>query len=91
MTGPAIATVFDVFLRVAFDAPGHSHCCNTGNAVHCLYRAMTLLTLEVRLNVPLMRKVNKIGHIVYLDPRYRFTIFPECHQFQDLRLVADAG
>ena len=52
---------------------------------------MTLLTLEVRLNVPLMRKVNKIGYIVYLDPRYRFTIFPECHQFQDLRLVTDAG
>lgn len=91
MTGPAIATVFDVFLRMAFDAPGHSHRRNSGDAIHSFDWSVAFLAGEARLNVPLMREVNKIGHIVYLDPRYRFTIFPECHQFQDLRLVTDAG
>lgn len=76
---------------MAIDTPGHFQCHNTGNAVHCLYRAMTFLTLEVRLDVPLMRKVNKIGHIVHFDPRYRFTIFPVGVQLDDFRLLAHVG
>jgi len=91
MTGPAIATVFDVFLRMAFDAPGHSHCCNSGDAIHSFDWSVAFLAGEARLDMPLMRKVNKIGHIVHFDPRYRFTIFPVCHQLQNLRLFADAG
>ena len=83
--------MFHVFLRMTIDAPRHPQCCNTGNTVHRLHRTMTFLTREVRLDVPLMRKMNKVGNIVNFDPRYRFTIFPVGGQLQDLRMFADTG
>lgn len=83
--------MFHVFFRVAIDAPGHPQCCNTGNAVHCLYRTVTFLTREARPDVPFMREVNKVGNIVNFNPRYRFTIFPVGGQLQDLRTIADTG
>ncbi len=52
---------------------------------------MTFLTREIRLDVPLMRKMNKVGNIVNFNPRYRFTIFPVGGQLQDLRTFADTG
>ncbi len=76
---------------MTIDAPRHSHRCNTGNAVHRLHRTVTFLTREARLDVPLMRKVNKVGNIVHFNPRYRFTIFPVGGQLQDLRTFADTG
>ncbi len=91
MAGPAIAAMFHVSFRVAIDAPGHPQCCNTGNAVHCLYRTVTFLTCEARPDVALMREVNKVRNIVNFNPRYRFTIFPVGGQLHDLRTFADTG
>ena len=91
MAGPAIAAMFHVFFRMTIDAPGHPQRYNTRHSVHRLHRTVTFLTREVRLDVPLMRKMNKVGNIVNFNPRYRFTIFPVGGQLQDLRTFADTG
>ncbi len=76
MAGPAIATMLYIILRMTIDAPGHPQRYNTRHSVHPFHGSVTFLTGEVRLDVTLMRKVNKVGNIVNFDPRYRFTIFP---------------
>jgi len=91
MAGPAIATVLYIFLRMTIDAPRHPHRRNTGNAVHCFHRAMTFLTREARFDVSLVCEVNKVGYVVNLNPRNRFSLFPVGGQLQDLRTFADAG
>ena len=91
MAGPAIATVLYISLGMTIDTPRHPHRCNPGNTIHCLHGTVTFLTRESRLDVPLVRKVNKIRNVVNFNPRYRFTIFPVGDQFQDLRTFADTG
>ena len=91
MAGPAIAAMFHVFFRMTIDAPGHPQRYNTRHSVHRFHGAVTFITGEVGLDVPLMRKMNKVGNIVNFDPRYRFTIFPIGGQLQDFRTFADAG
>lgn len=76
--------------RVAIDAPRHPHRCNPGNTVHRLHGPVTFLAFEVGLDVSFMREVNKIGNIVYLDPRNRLAILPIRRKFQYLRLITDA-
>ncbi len=78
-------------LSMTIDAPRHPHRRNTGNTVHRLHGTVTFLTLEARLDVPLMCKVNKVGNIVNFYPRYRFAIFPVGGQLQDVRSIADTG
>jgi hypothetical protein len=90
MAGQAIATMLNVSLRMTIDAPGHPHRCNASDPVHCLYRAMTLLAFEPRLDVSLMSKVNKVGKVVNLDPRNGFAIFPIGCELHDFVTVADA-
>lgn len=91
MARPAIAAVLYISLRMTFDAPWHPHRCDTGDTVHCFDRTVTFLTFEAGLDMPLMREVNIVGNVVYLDPRYWFAIFPVSRQFHDLRTVADSG
>ena len=93
MAGPAIATMLYVSLGMTIDAPRHSHCRNTRNSIHRLHGSVAILTREgrLRIDVPLMRKVNIVRNIVNLNPRNRFTIFPVGDQFQDLRTFADTG
>ncbi len=76
MAGPAIATMLYISLSMTIDAPRHPHCRNTSDTVHGLYRTVTFLALEARLDVALVRKVNVVRKIVNLNPRYRFLIFP---------------
>ena len=93
MTGPAIATVLYISLGMTIDTPRHPHRCNTRNSIHRLHGSVAILTRErrFRIDVPLVRKVNKIRNVVNLNPRNRFTIFPVGGQLQDLRTFADAG
>ncbi len=91
MAGPAITAIFHVSLRVTIDAPWHPHRRNSRDPVHGLHRPVTFLTLEPRLDVPFVRKVNEIGNVVHLDPRYRFTLFPVGCELQYLRTFANTG
>ncbi len=90
MAGQAIATMLNASLRMTIHAPGHLHRRNASNPVHCLYRAMTLLAFEARLDMSLMRKVNKVGKVVNFDPRNWFAIFPVGDELLNLIAVADA-
>ena len=74
---------------MAIDAPWHPHRRNTSNAVHRLHGSVTFLTLDVRLDVSFMCKVNKVGNIVHFDPRNRFTVLPVGSEFQNLRSITD--
>ncbi len=93
MAGPAIATMLNVSLGMTINAPRHPHRCNPGDTVHRLHGSVAILTREgrLRIDVPLMGKVNIVRYIVNFNPRYRFTIFPVGCQLHDLRTVADAG
>ena len=91
VASPAIAAMLYVSFRMTFYAPRHLQCRNTGYAVHRFYGSVTLLTLEARSNVPLMREVHKVGYVVHFNPWNRLTIFPEGRQRQNLRIFADAG
>jgi len=91
MARPAIAAVFHLSFRMTIDAPWHPHRCDTGDTVHRFDRTMTFLARKTGLYMPLVREVNKVGDIVYLDPRYRLTIFPVDGQLHDLGTLADAG
>ncbi len=93
MAGPAIATVLYISLGMTIDTPRHPHRCNPGDTVHRLDRTVAFLTREgrVRVDVPLMRKVNIVRKIVNFYPRYWFTIFPVGGQLQYLRTVSDTG
>ena len=90
MAGQAIATMLNASLRMTIHAPGHFHRRNASNPVHCLYRAMTLLAFEARLDMTLMSKVNKVGKVVNFDPRNGFAIFPIGCKLHDFVTVADA-
>ncbi len=90
MAGQAIATMLNASLRMTIHAPGHLHRRNASNPVHCLYRAMTLLAFEARLDMTLMSKVNKVGKVVNFDPRNGFAIFPIGCELLDFVTVADA-
>ena len=90
MAGQAIATMLNASLRMTIHAPRHLHRCDASNPVHCLYRAMTLLAFEARLDMSLVSKVNKVGKVVNFDPRNRFAIFPVGCELHDFSTVADA-
>ncbi len=68
--------MLDFSLSMTIDAPRHPHRRNTSDTVHRLYRTMTFLALEARLDVALVREVNVVRNIVNLNPRYRFLVFP---------------
>lgn len=91
MTSPAIAAMFYVSFSVATHTPGHLHRCNAGNTIHGLHGTVTFLTLDALLNVPFMRKVNKIGHVVNLDPGNGLTLLPIGCQLKNFRLFADVS
>ncbi len=91
MARQAIATMLYVLFCMAIDTPRHSHRGNTGNSIHGFDRAVAFLTLEARLNVPLVREMNVIGKVVNLDPGNRLAIFPVCRKFQDFLTLADTG
>ncbi len=91
MARPAIAAMLYFSLRMTIDAPWHPHWCNAGNTVHCFDRTVTFLALETGLDMPFVREVNKVGNIVYFDPRYRLAIFPVGGQLDNLRTFANAG
>ena len=91
MAGPATATMLHLSLSMTIDAPRHPHRRDTSDTVHCLHRAMTFLAREARLDVTFVRKVNVVGNIVNLYPRYWFLVFPVGGQLEDFGTVTNAG
>ena len=75
---------------MTIDAPRHPHRLNTGNTVHRFHRSMTFLAFDVGLDVPFMRKVNKVRNIMHFDPRNGFTVLPVSSEFQNFRSIKDA-
>ncbi len=59
---------------MAFDTPGHSQWLLPRDSVHGFYRPMTLLALQIRLDMPFMREMHKIRHVIHLDPWNRLLI-----------------
>ena len=79
-----------VSFRMAIDAPRHSHRCNTGNSVHRFHGSVTFLACEAGFYVSFMRKVNKVGNVVHLDPRNRLTVLPVRGELQNFRSITNA-
>jgi len=90
MAGPAVAAMLYFSFCMTIDAPRHPHRHNTGNTVHRFHGTMTFLAFEVGLDVPFMRKVNKVGNVMYLDPRNRLTVLPVGGELQNFRLITNA-
>ena len=91
MARPAIAAMLYFSLRMTIDAPWHLHWCDTGDAIHGFNGTVTFLAREAGLDMPFVREVNKVGNIVYFDPRYRLAIFPVGGQLHNFRTFANAG
>ena len=89
MAGPAIPPVFYVSFRVAIDAPRHPHRCDSCYTLHRFDRTVALLARNARLDMSLVREMNKIRYVVNFNPRYRLAIFPVRGQLQNFRLLAD--
>ena len=89
MTRPAIAAVFHIFFGMAVDAPGHLHGCNACDPPHGFHRPVTFLALEAGLDVPLVREVHEVRHIVHRDPGNGFAVLPVFGKLQNLRFFAD--
>ena len=89
MACPAIASMFHISFRVTVYTPLHPHRGNPGDSIHGFYRAVAFLTFQSRFNMPLVREVNEIRQIVYLDPWNGLTIFPVADKLQYFRPFAD--
>ena len=84
MASPAIQAVFHFVFFVAIQAPAHLQWRNSFDPVHGFNRTVAGLTLQPGRHVPFMRKMNKIGQVMDLDPRDGFFVLPKRHQFLDL-------
>ena len=76
---------------MTFDAPRHVQRLDFGNPVHGFHGAVTLLTLEICLDMPLVREMHEVRNVVDFYPRNRFLSLPVTENLHDFWPVPHTG
>src|SRR5688572_5350925 len=85
------AVVADLSLHVTVDAPPHVERLLLVHGKHVLHLAVTRLTGDAGIDVPHVREVHVVGHLVDAHPRNRLILRRELLELRDFRSFGAIG